>query len=272
MIQTDQGGTRFRALHGGAHPGNGGTEVFRFYSRVSAVTATTITLERNLPLQVDTRWTPQVRAARPTVREVEAGPGDALREQPDPAMKRRHRHELGASLARPTDLAGPRGEKGAGSGLDPNQENRGAKLTAPPPRPARKGLQSTFHSRRPPLLAPRPARSPIFSALPRPFPRTLQPLQAKRPTPPAMPFNQAQRSTSSREGAHPNRLCRPSAHPSPPCPGRAPGHHPSPARAPSITTCPSRARIHHHPHRPSARPSPLPAVCRGERSARLRAG
>lgn len=121
MIQTDQGGTRFRALHGGAHPGNGGTEVFRFYSRVSAVTATTITLERNLPLQVDTRWTPQVRAARPTVREVEAGPGDALREQPDPAMKRRHRHELAPVSHAPPTWRGRAAKRGRGAALTPTR-------------------------------------------------------------------------------------------------------------------------------------------------------
>jgi hypothetical protein len=74
IIQTDRAGSLFRALYGGMHPGNvsedGGAEVFRFYSRVTAVGAGTITLERTLPLQVDTNWTPQVRAVMPTTREV----------------------------------------------------------------------------------------------------------------------------------------------------------------------------------------------------------
>jgi hypothetical protein len=74
IIQTDQGGSLFRALYGGMHPGNvsedGGTEVFRFYSKVTAVGAGSITLERHLPLQVDTNWSPQVRAVMPTAREV----------------------------------------------------------------------------------------------------------------------------------------------------------------------------------------------------------
>jgi hypothetical protein len=74
LIQTDQGGSLFRALYGGMHPGNvsedGGTEVFRFYSKVTAVDATSITLERHLPLQVDTNWKPTVRAVMPTAREV----------------------------------------------------------------------------------------------------------------------------------------------------------------------------------------------------------
>jgi hypothetical protein len=74
IIQTDKGGTLFRALYGGMHPGNvgedGGTEVFRFYSKVTAVDAGSITLERHLPFQIDTNWTPTVRAVMPTVREI----------------------------------------------------------------------------------------------------------------------------------------------------------------------------------------------------------
>ncbi len=66
IIQTDRAGSLFRALYGGMHPGNvgedGGTEVFRFYSKVTAVDAGSITLERHLPFQVDTNWTPTVRA------------------------------------------------------------------------------------------------------------------------------------------------------------------------------------------------------------------
>jgi hypothetical protein len=73
IVQTDKAGSLFRALYGGEHPGNvsedGNTEVFHFYSRVTAVGANDITLERTLPFQVDTNWTPQVRAVMPTVRE-----------------------------------------------------------------------------------------------------------------------------------------------------------------------------------------------------------
>jgi hypothetical protein len=74
IIQTDKAGSLFRALYGGMHSGNvsedGGTEVFRFYSKVTAVAASSVTLERSLPLQVDTGWTPQLKAVMPTVREV----------------------------------------------------------------------------------------------------------------------------------------------------------------------------------------------------------
>jgi hypothetical protein len=74
IIQTDSGGSLFRVLYGGMHPGNvsedGGTEVFRFYSRVTAVAASSITLERTLPVEVNTSWMPQVRAVKPTAREV----------------------------------------------------------------------------------------------------------------------------------------------------------------------------------------------------------
>jgi hypothetical protein len=74
VVQTDRGGSLFRALHGGANQGNasedGGDEVFHFYSKVQAVTATTVSLERTLPFEVDTNWTPQLKKAAPTVREV----------------------------------------------------------------------------------------------------------------------------------------------------------------------------------------------------------
>jgi hypothetical protein len=74
IIQTDAGGSLLRAFYGGMHPGNAGedgnTEVFRFYSKVEAVGDGSITLERHLPVEVDTRWKPQVRAVMPTTREV----------------------------------------------------------------------------------------------------------------------------------------------------------------------------------------------------------
>jgi hypothetical protein len=74
IVQTDKGGSLFRALYGGMHPGNvsedGGTEVFHFYSKVTAVDAGSVTLERTLPFEVDTNWTPQLRAVMPTVRET----------------------------------------------------------------------------------------------------------------------------------------------------------------------------------------------------------
>jgi hypothetical protein len=74
VLQTDNAGSLFKALYAGTAPGNvaedGGTQVFRFYSRVTAVEANSITLERTLPFQVDTTWTPEVRAAKPSVREV----------------------------------------------------------------------------------------------------------------------------------------------------------------------------------------------------------
>ena len=74
IVQTDRGGSLFRALYGGMHPGNvsedGGTEVFHFYSRVTAVTPTSVTLERTLPFEVNTDWTPTLRAVKPNVREV----------------------------------------------------------------------------------------------------------------------------------------------------------------------------------------------------------
>jgi hypothetical protein len=74
VVQTDNAGSLFRALHGGLHPGNvrqdGGREVFHHHSRVSAVGAGRITLERPLPLEIDLAWTPEIRAVQPTTREV----------------------------------------------------------------------------------------------------------------------------------------------------------------------------------------------------------
>jgi hypothetical protein len=73
VLQTDAGGSLLRTFYGGMHPGNvgedGDTEVFRFYSVVKAVGAGSITLERALPVAVDTRWKPRVLAAMPTTRE-----------------------------------------------------------------------------------------------------------------------------------------------------------------------------------------------------------
>ncbi len=73
VVQKDAGGTLFGALHGGQFPGNvgedGGKEVFHFYAKVKAIGSKQITLERPLPFEVDTRWTPEVRAARPSMRE-----------------------------------------------------------------------------------------------------------------------------------------------------------------------------------------------------------
>jgi hypothetical protein len=74
VVQTDKAGALFKALYGGMHAGNvaedGNTEVFHFYSPVTAVDAGSVTLERTLPFQVDTGWTPQLRAVAPTAREV----------------------------------------------------------------------------------------------------------------------------------------------------------------------------------------------------------
>jgi hypothetical protein len=74
VVQRDSAGSLFRALHGGRHPGNvrqdGGREVFHHHSRVTAVDGGSITLERPLPLEVDTAWSPEIRAVQPTTREV----------------------------------------------------------------------------------------------------------------------------------------------------------------------------------------------------------
>jgi hypothetical protein len=74
VVQTDDAGSLFRALHGGLHPGNvrqdGGREVFHHHARVTAVGQGRITLERPLPVEVSTTWRPQIRAVHPTTREV----------------------------------------------------------------------------------------------------------------------------------------------------------------------------------------------------------
>lgn len=62
-----------RALYGGKHDGNtgedGNTQVFTWYSPVTAVGATSITLARTFPFQINTAWKPTVTQAQPTVRE-----------------------------------------------------------------------------------------------------------------------------------------------------------------------------------------------------------
>jgi hypothetical protein len=74
VVQRDSEGSLFRALHGGQHPGNvrqdGGREVFHHHSRVIALGSGSITLERPLPLEVNTAWFPQIKAVQPTTREV----------------------------------------------------------------------------------------------------------------------------------------------------------------------------------------------------------
>jgi len=74
VVEADKEGSLFKALYGGMHPGNarqdGGQEVFHHHSRVTAVAGGRITLERPLPFQVDTAWTPQIRAVAPSTREV----------------------------------------------------------------------------------------------------------------------------------------------------------------------------------------------------------
>jgi hypothetical protein len=74
VLQTDAGGTLLRAYHGGFYPGDVGEDVgrqvFRFLSRIESVGASTVTLERALPLEVELSWSPELRAVAPTVREV----------------------------------------------------------------------------------------------------------------------------------------------------------------------------------------------------------
>jgi hypothetical protein len=74
LVQTDSGGSLLRALHGGYYEGDVGEDVgrqvFRFPSRVTSVGSGTVTLERPLPLEVETRWSPELRAFAPSVQEV----------------------------------------------------------------------------------------------------------------------------------------------------------------------------------------------------------
>lgn len=74
LLQTDAGGTLLRAFHAGYYAGDVGEDVgrqvFRFLSRIESVGGGTVTLERPLPLEVDTAWSPELRALAPSVREV----------------------------------------------------------------------------------------------------------------------------------------------------------------------------------------------------------
>jgi hypothetical protein len=74
VVQTDANGSLLSTFYGGMFPGNvaedGNTEIFHFYSLVKAVGPDSITLERPLPVAVDTRWKPQVLQVMPTAREM----------------------------------------------------------------------------------------------------------------------------------------------------------------------------------------------------------
>ncbi len=74
VLQTDAAGTLLAAFHAGMYPGDVGEDVgrqaFRFFSRIESVGAGTITLERPVPMEIDPRWTPEVRAVAPSVQEV----------------------------------------------------------------------------------------------------------------------------------------------------------------------------------------------------------
>ena len=74
VVQRDDRGSLFKALHAGKHPGNadqdGGREVFHHYSTVTSVAGNTLTLERPLPVEVNPAWKPEIRAVNPTTREV----------------------------------------------------------------------------------------------------------------------------------------------------------------------------------------------------------
>ena len=74
LLQTDAGGSLLRAFHAGYYEGDVGEDVgrqaFRFLSRIESVGASSVTLERPLPLEVDTRWSPELRAVTPSVQEV----------------------------------------------------------------------------------------------------------------------------------------------------------------------------------------------------------
>jgi Pectate lyase superfamily protein len=74
VVQRDSAGTLLSKLHEDKFPGNknedGGKEVFHFYSKVKSVQSGKVTLERPLPFELDTRWAPELRAAKPSVKEV----------------------------------------------------------------------------------------------------------------------------------------------------------------------------------------------------------
>jgi hypothetical protein len=74
LLQTDVDGTLLAAFHAGYYPGDVGEDIgrqaVRFLSRIESVGAGTVTLERPLPIEVDPRWSPDVRAVAPSVQEV----------------------------------------------------------------------------------------------------------------------------------------------------------------------------------------------------------
>ncbi len=74
VLQTDSGGTLLKAYHGGYYDGDLGEDVgrqaFRFLSRIESVSGVAVTLERPLPLEVQTGWSPELRTLAPSVRDV----------------------------------------------------------------------------------------------------------------------------------------------------------------------------------------------------------
>ncbi|MFK7989191.1 MAG: glycosyl hydrolase family 28-related protein [Sandaracinaceae bacterium] len=71
--QTDAGGTLMRRLHDDHVPGgtdNTGDVGMNFPTRVTAIDGDTLTLERALIVDVETRWSPTVYAVVPTLEEV----------------------------------------------------------------------------------------------------------------------------------------------------------------------------------------------------------
>ncbi len=73
VIQTDGDGSLMNRLHADLMPAgddNTGDKGMEFHSRVSAVDAGSITLERALPLDVETRWAPQVFGFEPRTTDV----------------------------------------------------------------------------------------------------------------------------------------------------------------------------------------------------------
>jgi len=74
VLQTDSGGALLRAFHGGMYAGDVGEDLgrqaFRFLTRIESLGSGTVTLERPLPLEVDTSWSPELRALMPSVQEV----------------------------------------------------------------------------------------------------------------------------------------------------------------------------------------------------------
>ncbi|MFO0565299.1 MAG: glycosyl hydrolase family 28-related protein [Polyangiaceae bacterium] len=74
LLQTDVGGGLLKLFHEGYYPGDvdedTGKTVFKFASPIAAVESGKITLERPLPLDVNTTFTPELRAFTPSVKEV----------------------------------------------------------------------------------------------------------------------------------------------------------------------------------------------------------